>query len=212
MSNERLEFLGDAVLGLVVADHAFRLHPELGEGWLSRARSTVVRATALAEMAAEIRLGEAVELGKGEDASGGREKPSILADTFEAVIGAVFLDGGWDAARRVVLALLGSRIGGLPSLDQDHKSRLQELLAREGTSVPTYQVDESGPDHDKAFRAEVRVDGVVYGTGTGRTKKAAEQAAAAEATESLAGPEATPQTPSETLDPEVLPTPEGSHG
>jgi ribonuclease-3 len=200
------------VLGLVVADHAFRMHPDLGEGWLSRTRATVVRSTALAEMAEEIGLGEAVLLGKGEDASGGRTKTSILADTLEAVIGAVFLDGGWDGARAVVLALLGTRLGQLSTPDHDHKSRLQELLARAGSGVPVYTVTESGPDHDKEFRAEVRVDGAVHGAGVGHSKKTAEQAAAAVACAALGDSGTPPPDLSEILDPEALPTHEGSHG
>lgn len=211
------------MLGLVVADHAFRLHPELGEGWLSRARATVVRSSALAEMATEIALGEAVLLGKGEDASGGRCKVSILADTLEAVIGAVFLDGGWDAVRATVLSLLGERITEVPGLELDHKSHLQELAAQRGAGVPTYEVVESGPDHDKEFRAEVRLDGAVHGTGCGHTKKAAEQAAAARACAAFeafatraALADDADEVPrldlSESLDPEVLQTHERSHG
>jgi ribonuclease-3 len=163
-------------------------------------------------MAEEIGLGEAVLLGKGEDASGGRTKTSILADTLEAVIGAVFLDGGWDGARAVVLALLGTRVGQLSTPDHDHKSRLQELLARAGSGVPVYTVTESGPDHDKEFRAEVRVDGAVHGAGVGHSKKTAEQAAAAVACAALGDSGTPPPDLSEILDPEALPTHEGSHG
>ncbi len=114
-SNERLEFLGDAVLGLVVTDLLFREHPERSEGWLSRARSTLVRASTLYEIASELSLGDELLLGRGEERTGGRTKPSILADAVEAVIGAVYLDGGMDAARAVVVGLLGSRHRGTSS-------------------------------------------------------------------------------------------------
>jgi ribonuclease-3 len=186
-SNERLEFLGDAVLGLVVTDHIFRTYPELPEGELAKVRATVVSAAALAEVAAELSLGDALLLGKGEDASGGREKPSILADAMEAIIGAVYLDGGRPAADSLVMGLLGDRItdaaagpGG-----QDHKTRLQELAARTFESLPAYEVVDDGPDHAKRFFALVKVAGVVRGRGEGRSKKQAEQAAARVAWEAL---------------------------
>jgi ribonuclease-3 len=179
ISNERLEFLGDAVLGLVVTDHLFRTY-ELPEGELAKVRASVVNSAALAEVAEELDLGIALLLGKGEDASGGREKPSILADAMEAVIGAVYLDGGWEAAERLVMTLLGERIaeaaegpGG-----QDFKTRLQELAARRFESLPRYEVTDEGPDHAKRFFATVAVAGVVSGNGEGRSKKQAEQAAA----------------------------------
>ena len=186
-SNERLEFLGDAVLGLVVTDHIFRTYPELPEGELAKVRASVVSAAALAEVAVELGLGDPLRLGKGEDASGGREKPSILADATEAVIGAVYLDGGWDAAAELVMDLLGDRIvdaaagpGG-----QDYKTRLQELSARTFEAVPVYEVVDEGPDHAKRFFAAVRVGGQRYGEGQGRSKKQAEQAAARLAWEAL---------------------------
>jgi ribonuclease-3 len=187
LSNERLEFLGDAVLGLIVADHAFRAFPDHSEGWLSRARASVVRATALAEMAAALELGTHLRLGKGEAASGGSEKPSILADSLEAVIGAVYLDGGWGEAQRFVLGMLGDRLARLSrgDADQDHKSRLQELCARLFENGPEYRISEKGPEHDKEFRAEVWVERESWGQGTGRTKKQAEQDAAEEAVHRL---------------------------
>lgn len=168
------------MLGVVVADHAYRTFPDEGEGWLSRARAAVVRTTALAEMATELGLGDAVRLGKGEDGSGGREKPSILADTLEAVIGAVYLDGGWEPARAFVLGMLAGRMAALPAGqgDQDDKGRLQELLARRGDAPPRYELAGEGPEHDKTFRAVVRVAGEVVGEGSGRSKKQAEQMAA----------------------------------
>lgn len=150
-------------------------------------RASVVSAAALSEVAAELGLGDALLLGKGEASSGGREKPSILADALEAVLGAVYLEGGWEAARRVVLGLLGDRIllasegpGG-----QDYKTRLQELVARHFTQLPRYAVTDEGPDHAKRFYAEVRVGGEVRGQGEGRSKKQAEAAAARAAWEDL---------------------------
>jgi ribonuclease-3 len=186
-SNERLEFLGDAVLGLVVTDHLFRTYPALPEGELAKVRASVVNSAALAEVAASLDIGDALLLGKGEGQSGGREKPSILADAMEAVIGAVYLDRAWQAAEDLVMRLLGDRIeeaaagpGG-----QDYKTRLQELCARRFDALPDYEVQDEGPDHAKRFDAVVRVAGVRRGTGHGRSKKQAEQAAARIAWEQL---------------------------
>jgi ribonuclease-3 len=186
-SNERLEFLGDAVLGLVVTDHVFRTYPDLPEGHLAQVRAAVVNAGALAEVAEQLGLGRDLLLGKGEDASGGREKPSILADAMEAVIGAVYLDGGWEAAATLVMGLLGERIteaaagpGG-----HDYKTRLQELAARRFDQLPRYEVLGEGPDHAKRFSAVVYLAGNAAGTGEGRSKKQAEQAAARMAWEGL---------------------------
>lgn len=179
-SNERLEFLGDAILGAVVAEELYLAFPERDEGWLSRARATVVRATTLAEVAEELGLGAELRLGKGEEATGGREKPSILSDAVEAVIGAVHLDGGRDASRRVVLHLLGERLrdaSGEPG-HLDDKSRLQEHASRVLRQVVGYSVDDSGPEHDKTFTASAVIGGRTWGTGTGRSKKQAEQLAA----------------------------------
>jgi ribonuclease-3 len=179
-SNERLEFLGDAVLGLVVTDHIFRTYPDLPEGELAKVRATVVSAAALAEVAAELDLGDAVLLGKGEAQSGGREKPSILSDALEAVIGATYLDGGWSAAAELVLDVLGSRIAeaAVGPGGQDYKTRLQELSARRFDALPTYELQDEGPDHAKRFSATVVVGGRRRGSGEGRSKKQAEQAAA----------------------------------
>jgi ribonuclease-3 len=178
--NERLEFLGDAVLGLVVTVNVYDEYPELPEGELAKVRAAVVNADVLAELAERVELGPALRLGKGEDASGGRSKPSILADAMEAVIAAVYLDGGWDAAEELVLGLLADRIrdaaagpGG-----EDYKTRLQELAAQRFEQLPRYHVRAEGPDHSKRFFATVRVAGVVRGEGEGRSKKQAEQAAA----------------------------------
>ncbi|MEO7556577.1 MAG: ribonuclease III [Acidimicrobiales bacterium] len=186
-SNERLEFLGDSVLGLVVTDHIYRAYPDLPEGELAKVRAAVVSASALAEVAIELDLGSAVLLGKGEDASGGREKPSILSDALEAVIGALYLDGGWDAAVKLVLHLLGDRIADASEGPggQDYKTRLQELTARLLTELPRYVIDDEGPDHAKRFFAEVRVQGTVRGRGQGRSKKQAEAAAARDAWQAL---------------------------
>jgi ribonuclease-3 len=175
-SNERLEFLGDAVLGLVVTDHLHAVLPDAGEGQMSRIRAAVVCAPALADMGAQLELGSVVLLGKGEAASGGRERPSILADAMEAVFGAVYLDGGLDAAAEVIGRLVEPRLAtaGAP----DHKSRLHELAARDPQRRVTFEITEEGPEHDKTFRAVVVLDEVAMGEGTGRSKKQAEQAAA----------------------------------
>jgi ribonuclease III len=182
-SNERLEFLGDSVLGFVVTTFVFDEYPQLPEGELAKLRAVVVSSETLASLANEIDLGAAMRLGKGEDASGGRAKPSILADAMEAVIAAVYLDGGLDAARGVILGALEGTIreqaagpgGG------DYKTRLQELAAQLLDQLPRYQLRHEGPDHSKRFFASVLLRGEIYGAGEGRSKKAAEQAAAREA-------------------------------
>ena len=175
-SNERLEFLGDAVLGLVVTDYIYRAFPHLPEG----------------ELATEIELGTFVLLGKGEGLSGGREKPSILADAMEAVLAATYLDGGWDAAYKLVMALLGERIAAAAEGPggQDYKTRLQELAARRFDQMPRYEVRDEGPDHAKRFYANVVLQGTPRGRGEGRSKKQAEQAAARMAWEWLRESEA----------------------
>ncbi|MBW3611641.1 MAG: ribonuclease III [Actinobacteria bacterium] len=180
-SNERLEFLGDAVLGLVVTDYVFRAYPELAEGELAKLRSDVVSTVVLAQVAAGLGLGRAMFLGRGEDSSGGRLKASILADATEALIGAVYLDGGWDAASELVLVLLGDRIADAAAGPggTDYKTRLQELAARQFECLPRYEVADCGPDHAKHFSAKVEVGDEIRGTGEGRSKKQAEQAAAA---------------------------------
>lgn len=181
VSNERLEFLGDAVLGWVVADLVFGHFSELAEGALTDLRKSVVNANALAEVAAELHVGEHLLLGKGEDAAGGREKVSILSDAMEAVLGAVYLDGGRDVAfalvERLFLSRLEEAVGSLDRLD--FKSALQEVLARHGRPSPDYRVRSTGPDHDKLFFAAVVVGSEELGRGEGRSKKSAEQAAAA---------------------------------
>jgi len=182
-SNERLEFLGDAVLGWVVADLAYRRHGELTEGKLTDLRKSVVNAAALAEVAQEIDLGRCLLLGKGEDAAGGRTKPSILSDALEAVLGAVYLDGGASAAFELIEHLLIDRMAvAALRLDRlDYKTVLQELTARQHDTAPVYVLSDTGPDHDKRFFATVIVSGQSVGQGEGKSKKLAEQAAAEKA-------------------------------
>ena len=179
-SNERLEFLGDAVLGLVVTNHLYKAYPNFPEGELAKVRAAVVSSVSLAEIAIELEIGQHLFLGKGEDASGGREKRSILADAVEALIGAVYLDQGWDASENLVLRLMGDRLADAAAGPggHDYKTRLQELAVRILEDVPTYVVEDHGPDHAKRFVATVRVGENVYGTGEGRSKKQAEQSAA----------------------------------
>ena len=179
-TNERLEFLGDSVLGLIVTDTLFRKHPELPEGNLAKLRAAVVNSRALASVARALRLGCYIRLGKGEESTGGRDKSSILADTLEAVIGAVYLDGGMEAADPLVHRLFDPVIAKSARLGAglDWKTSLQELTAAEDLGSPEYVVDESGPDHQKSFRAVAKVGGQIWGEGEGRTKKEAEQQAA----------------------------------
>lgn len=177
-SNERLEFLGDSVLGMVVADHLYREHPEMPEGELTRTRAAMVCEESLVEVAHALDLGKYLRLGKGENAGGGRERPSILADATEAVLAAVYLDGGIAQARRVIRKLVLGNEEEL-SASRDYKTALQELVQRESGRKLTYcLVGESGPDHAKRFAVEVQLDGTTVGAGEGRTKKAAEQNAA----------------------------------
>ncbi len=186
-SNERLEFLGDAVLGLVVAEYGYRRFPEMPEGELAKVRAAVVNARVLAEVADELDIGDALLLGKGEEASGGRTKPSILADALEAVIGALYLEAGWNPAEQMILELLGPRIevAAAEPDDFDQKGLLQELTVRQGEGVPRYVVVGSGPDHDRQFEAAVFVNGIQRGAGVGGTKKDAEQEAARQALSEL---------------------------
>jgi len=182
-SNERLEFLGDAVLGWVVADLVYHRHLESREGRLTDLRKGVVNASALADIASGLSIGSCLSLGKGEDSAGGRTKPSILSDAMEAVIGAVYLDGGVDAAHGLVSRLLGARLNEVSEHPPyaDYKTMLQELVARRLESVPVYVLSEEGPDHAKQFQATVIVEGTVLGEGSGSSKKQAEQQAARQA-------------------------------
>jgi ribonuclease III len=188
-SNERLEFLGDAVLGLIVTNFIYNTYPELPEGHLAKLRASVVNSIVLADVARELHLGDSLLLGKGENSTGGREKSSILADAVEAVIGAIYLDGGWEPAELFVMRTLGERITAYsvgPGGD-DYKTRLQELVARRFSQMPVYRVSGTGPDHEKEFEAAVFIAGVERGAGVGRSKKLAEQRAAQMAWESLNG-------------------------
>jgi ribonuclease-3 len=179
-TNERLEFLGDSVLGLIVTDTLFRSYPDLPEGQLAKLRAAVVNMRALAGVARGLGLGAYVRLGKGEEGTGGRDKSSILADTLEAVIGAVYLDEGLVLADELVHRLFDPLIARAARLGAglDWKTSLQELTAELNLGVPEYHVEESGPDHQKFFRAFVRIGSETYGQGEGRSKKEAEQQAA----------------------------------
>jgi ribonuclease-3 len=186
-TNERLEFLGDAVLGLVVTDEIYLRFPRLPEGQLAKLRAAVVNMRALADVARGIDLGGWLLLGRGEESTGGRDKASILADTLEALIGATWLGGGLDESRPVVLRLIAPLIDAAQELGAglDWKTSLQELAAGRGLGPPAYDVSERGPDHAKVFRATVRFGAVEHGSGEGRSKKEAEQKAAAASYESL---------------------------
>ncbi len=186
-SNERLEFLGDAVLALVVTGHIYTAYPEMAEGQLAPLRAEVVRAEALADLAVELQVGKVLRLGRGEEASGGREKLSILSDAMEAVIGAVYLDAPWEKLIELVRGWLDDRIAAASECPgiRDFKTRLQEYCARSGQNAPEYSLTEKGPDHAKQFLAVVNVGGEERGRGRGRSKKQAEQAAAASAWQTL---------------------------
>lgn len=179
-TNERLEFLGDAVLGLVVTDLIYHELPEDEEGQLAKLRAAAVKESALAAVGREIGLGRHVRLGKGETASGGADKDSILADTLEAVLGACYLDQGFQVTFTLVDRLFGARLGELSTRGAalDYKTSLQELTASRYDELPVYEVEEDGPDHEKIFTATVSVKGGVRGRGEGASKKKAEQAAA----------------------------------
>jgi ribonuclease III len=181
--NERLEFLGDAVLGLVVADEIFHAHPDEQEGRLAKVRAAAVKADSLAAIARDLDLGAYIKLGRGEISSGGHDKDSILADGLEAVIGAVYLDQGFATAYDLVQRLFGEMLADLAERGAalDYKTSLQELAAARFGVLPRYQVSERGPDHRKTFTAQALVDDRRLGTGEGRSKKQAEQRAAREA-------------------------------
>ena len=187
-TNERLEFLGDAVLGLVITDMIYRAFPDLTEGQLAKLRAATVNMNVLADVARELGIGDVVRLGHGEQLSGGRDKSSILADTLEALLGAVYLDKGLPRAAKVVRKLFEARVFDAAGRGAalDYKTSLQELAASSLGGMPVYGIAEEGPDHAKRFTATVSVAGVAYGTGTGRSKKEAEQHAAREAYEKLA--------------------------
>ncbi len=179
-NNERLEFLGDSVLGLVVTDTLYKAHPDLAEGQLAKLRAAVVNMRALADVARTLGLGDHLLLGRGEESTGGRDKTSILADTMEAVLGTVYLSAGLPAAAALVHHLLDPLMAASANLGAglDWKTSLQELTAADALGVPEYRVTEEGPDHEKTFHAVAVVGRVVVGEGTGRSKKEAEQKAA----------------------------------
>lgn len=186
--NERLEFLGDAVLALVVSEHLAAACPDLTEGALSKLRSRLVSETSLARAARRLELGKLIRLGRGEERSQGRDKDSILANTLEAVLAAVYVDGGLEAARSFALKAFAQELREATSRDAggvfagDYKTQLQEWCQRQYDCVPQYATTkESGPDHQRLFEVRVTVRGEVRGRGTGRSKKEAEQAAAQEA-------------------------------
>ncbi len=188
-SNERLEFLGDAVLGLVVADFLYQRFPDLPEGQMAKTRAAVVNAATLTDLAVDIELGGHLRLGKGEEGSGGRTKASIVSDALEAIIGAVYVDGGLESAREFVLAQLGDRIDEEASQPgaRDYKTLLQESAVRDGLASPEYDVTQTGPQHNRLFRAAVRIGGDVCGTGEGTTIKQAQRRAARVAWEARSG-------------------------
>ncbi|HEY7667179.1 MAG TPA: ribonuclease III [Actinomycetota bacterium] len=183
VTNERLEFLGDSVLGLVVTDMAFAAYPTMPEGSLAKLRAAIVNMVALADVARSLGVGLAVRLGRGEELSGGRDKSSILADCLEAIFGAVYLDQGLDVARALIERLFRPRMEAYVrgEGDRDYKTILQEVASQELRAMPDYRLEERGPDHQKEFTATVFLAGEPLGTGSGRSKKEAEQQAAREA-------------------------------
>ncbi|MFC0450749.1 MULTISPECIES: ribonuclease III [Rhodococcus] len=195
-TNERLEFLGDSVLGVTVTEKLYLAHPDKSEGDLAKIRASIVNMHALAEVARSLGeggLGAHLLLGKGEEMTGGRDKPSILADGMESILGAIHLEHGIETARRVVLDLFSDLLQRAPRLGAglDWKTSLQELTAERGVGVPAYEITATGPDHDKEFTATVIVGGKPLGVGIGRSKKEAEQKAASTAWNALsdAGPD-----------------------
>jgi ribonuclease-3 len=182
-NNERLEFLGDSILGQAVTVKLYRDNPDLDEGDLAKRRASLVSSVALAEIARQIGLGAYIRLGKGEEQTGGREKPSILADTVEAIIGAAYIDLGGDEATALVLRLVAPLLADPERFGaaMDPKTSLQELAAQLGRGVPDYRIEDSGPDHSKRFHASVALTNEVIASGAGSSKKQAEMAAALEA-------------------------------
>ena len=188
--NERLEFLGDAILDAVVTTLIYETYPDLAEGEMARLRASVVNTEALAELGRELALGDHIRLGKGEESSGGRDKASLLANVFEAVVGAVYLDRGLQVVTEALVPLFIPKLAASEAGDRyDSKTALQEISVRETNEPPTYRVASSGPDHDKRFSAHVYLGSALYGTGTGRSKKEAEQQAAREALQRIAADE-----------------------
>ncbi len=190
VSNERLEFLGDAVLGFVVASELYARFPDFSEGELTKLRSALVCGETLSRIAASLQLGDYLYLGRGEEESGGRSRSRNLSCTLEAVIGAVFLDQGLDVAKGLILKLLGSEFDGVveDKFDADYKSRLQQIIQSERKITPVYRtIEEVGPDHAKVFTVEVLAGDAILGQGCGRSKRAAEMDAARHALQGLTG-------------------------
>ncbi|MDR2529938.1 MAG: ribonuclease III [Oscillospiraceae bacterium] len=184
--NERLEFLGDSVLGHITAEYLYRSYPSKPEGELTKMRSALVCESSLATAARRLNLGEYLRVGRGEDRSGGRERPSILADAFEALLAALYLDGGRDVAERFVRENLLDLAAHYSTQSGDYKTQLQEIVQRDGSPSPEYRIiGERGPEHARTFTAEVLISGVASGSGEGGTKKDAEQSAARAALNSL---------------------------
>ncbi|MDH3471191.1 MAG: ribonuclease III [Acidimicrobiia bacterium] len=183
---ERLEFLGDAVLELAISDYLYLNYPDLPEGEMTKTRASVVNENVLADVAVALGVDEALLLGRGEEEGGGRNKPSILSDSLEAVLGALYLDAGFERARSVIVEHWGSLIESHVAMpgEKDFKTRLHELVAAEGKKLD-YSFQEEGPDHRKTFRVAVEIDGQLVGTGTGSSKKRAQQEAARRSLESL---------------------------
>lgn len=186
--NERLEFLGDSVLSIIVSDYIFKRMRDVDEGDLSKFRATLVCEKSLASVAEQIHLSELVFLGRGEDKTGGRKRPSIISDAFEAVLGAIYLDAGFDAARKWLLALMKNRIEQVlrGEFYSDYKTTLQEIVQSDGRSAVTYTtIEETGKEHDRWFTVQVEINGKPLHTASGHSKKTAEQAAAKLAIETL---------------------------
>lgn len=187
--NERIEFLGDAILDLVISEYLFKKHPEMPEGDLSKIRASIVCEASLAKTAKTIDLGQYIFLGKGEEMTGGRDRASILADAFEALTGAIFLDGGFEKAKLFLTQTLISQVEQVSSIEDlytDYKTLLQENIQKETNKVISYEVvDEQGPDHDKNFYVEVYHGTICIGKGIGKSKKEAEQDAAKRALNNL---------------------------
>ncbi len=185
-SNERLEFLGDAVLGFVVADVLYKRYPDASEGKLSKMRSSIVSRMNFAHFARELKIDKQMLLGKGEENTGGRERESNLSGTFEAVIGAIFLDGGYRKVYKIITTLLKNCLNGDKEIFKDYKTKLQEVAQRKYKKVPKYKVVlEEGPPHNKSFHIEVKLGRKSFGKGKGRNKKQAEQEAAKQGLETM---------------------------
>jgi ribonuclease-3 len=185
-SNERLEFLGDSLLGMAVALLIFESKPYMSEGQMTKLRSELVCEKSLAALATTLDLGFYLRLGKGEDSGGGRSRPSILADAFEAVLAAIYLDGGLEPAHKFVSKILKDSLDNIGEAISDYKTLLQEIIQLKPTQSHIYELaDEQGPDHDKTFTVNLKLNGMTIGTGIGKSKKSAEQEAAKAALEKI---------------------------